>query len=418
MRRALGWSLLCVLLLSALPALADDFFFRNGDDPIVFLGDSITEQRMYTAYIEAYVLTRFPEWNVRFRNIGWGGDTSWLSKRGSFDNGLKRDILSLKPAAITIDFGMNDARGGDSNLAQYVKYQTLLAQALRDSGARVALVTPSPEERDEAGQPGGSGYNNMLWKYSQALKQVAADQGVKFVDQYTGFVKVIEDGRAAKLPNFILIPDHVHPNWAGHLIMAHQILKGLGAPSLVSRATVDAGSGLCPKAEKCIISNVKMDGDVLSFTRLDDCLPMPVRGDSAMVFSVPGYDFLDDLNRYEVAVTGLRPGNYDLAIDGERIATYTAEQLAVGANIALTAGAITRQGLDLLSTVLDKNNVYFNRWRNVQVFDFPYWAKTDQNEELRGKELARLDGDIADREAKINALRKPVPHVFSIKPVP
>ena len=34
---------------------------------MVFLGDSITEQRMYTAYIEAYVLTRFPDWKVRFR---------------------------------------------------------------------------------------------------------------------------------------------------------------------------------------------------------------------------------------------------------------------------------------------------------------------------------------------------------------
>jgi len=114
----------------------------------------------------------------------------------------------------------------------------------------------------------------------------------------------------------------------------------------------------------------------------------------------------------------LKPGSYDLAIDGEQIATYTSERLAAGANIALSAGAITRQGLELLSAMLDENNIHFNRWRNAQIPEFPYWSKTDQSEELRGKELARLDGDIADREAKINALRKPMPHVFSIKPAP
>src|ERR1035437_9113638 len=86
------------------PASADDkFFFKDGDDPIVFLGDSITEQRMYTAFIEAYVLTRFPTWKLRFRNIGWGGDTAYMQQRQGFENGLKRDILALKPAAITID---------------------------------------------------------------------------------------------------------------------------------------------------------------------------------------------------------------------------------------------------------------------------------------------------------------------------
>jgi hypothetical protein len=103
---------------------AQGFFFRNGDRPIVFLGDSITEQRMYTTFIEAYVLTRFPTWDVQFRNVGWSGDAASLYVRGSFENGMKRDILSLKPAAITIDFGMNDARGGDNNYNNYVNYST------------------------------------------------------------------------------------------------------------------------------------------------------------------------------------------------------------------------------------------------------------------------------------------------------
>src|SRR5260221_6815166 len=60
--------------------LGAEFLIHDGDR-VVFLGDSITEQRLYTTYIEAYALTRHPKWNLIFRNVGWGGDTSWLRQR-------------------------------------------------------------------------------------------------------------------------------------------------------------------------------------------------------------------------------------------------------------------------------------------------------------------------------------------------
>ena len=64
-----------------------------------------------------------------FRNVGWGGDTAWLRQRAHPDEGklfaakddeqqkmvekavgtgLARDVLPLKPTAVTVDFGMND----------------------------------------------------------------------------------------------------------------------------------------------------------------------------------------------------------------------------------------------------------------------------------------------------------------------
>ena len=60
-------------------------FLIHDNDRVVFLGDSITEQRLYTTYIEAYALTRHPEWKLWFRNVGWGGDTSWLRQRSHPD---------------------------------------------------------------------------------------------------------------------------------------------------------------------------------------------------------------------------------------------------------------------------------------------------------------------------------------------
>src|SRR5689334_22497821 len=69
-----------LLLALAISAFAGEFQIRDGDR-VVFLGDSITEQRLYTTYIEAYALTRYPTWKLSFRNVGWGGDTSWLRQR-------------------------------------------------------------------------------------------------------------------------------------------------------------------------------------------------------------------------------------------------------------------------------------------------------------------------------------------------
>jgi hypothetical protein len=72
--------LLVLTSLGAFRLCGDGFQIHDGDR-VVFLGDSITEQRLYTTYIEAYTLARHPKWNLTFRNSGWGGDTSWLRQR-------------------------------------------------------------------------------------------------------------------------------------------------------------------------------------------------------------------------------------------------------------------------------------------------------------------------------------------------
>src|SRR3981081_2023952 len=75
----LAFVFLCAITF-VIRAGAGEFFIHDGDR-VVFPGDSITEQRLYTTYIEAYALTRHPQWKLSFRNVGWGGDTSWLRQR-------------------------------------------------------------------------------------------------------------------------------------------------------------------------------------------------------------------------------------------------------------------------------------------------------------------------------------------------
>ena len=56
---------LLVLWLAGLAGVAHaqgGFALREGDR-VVFYGDSITDQRLYTTFVEDYVVTRFPEAN-------------------------------------------------------------------------------------------------------------------------------------------------------------------------------------------------------------------------------------------------------------------------------------------------------------------------------------------------------------------
>ncbi len=421
-------------------ATADKFFFKDGDR-VVFLGDSITEQRLYTTYIEAYTLTRFPTWKLSFRNVGWGGDTSWLRQRAHPDegklfgadpesqqkmvekavaSGLGRDVLPLKPTAITIKFGMNDHSYQPFNekiYNAYVRSQSQLGKVLKENGARVAFLTPQPIE-DKRPDPDKEPKNQSLRKFSDGLKQVATANSALFVDQFDPYMKLMLAARAEKPDAHIGGGDAVHPGAAGQTLMAWAVLKGLGATAMVSRAELAADSKqkLGPQPG-CKIENIKTVNGVFSFDRTDDALPMPIdkRGKAALKLA----PILDELSRYELKVTGLTGVNYELTIDGESAGAFTKDDLAKGVNLTTAEGPITQQAQQVLKLVFDKNNAYFQRWREVQLFDaskLPGWVKSEV-EAKRKAELERLDAKIADLEAQIEAARKIKPHHFELKPV-
>src|ERR1043165_3698247 len=90
-----------------LHAANSDFALRDGDR-VVFYGDSITDQRLYTTFTETYVVTRFPHMNISFVHSGWGGDRVSGGGGGPVDVRLYRDVLPYNPTVVTIMLGMND----------------------------------------------------------------------------------------------------------------------------------------------------------------------------------------------------------------------------------------------------------------------------------------------------------------------
>ena len=428
--------ILLVNMAAAAAAVAGDFAIRDGDR-VVFLGDSITEQRLYTTYIEAYALTRHPDWQLSFRNVGWGGDTSWLRQRAhpnenqlfaadentqktmvedAVGHGLGRDVLPLKPTFVTVKFGMNDHAYQpfrEDIFRAYVRSQRQIAKVLESNGARVAFLTSQPIE-DKRPDPDKDARNLSLRKFSDGLKEVAATTGSAFVDQFDPYMAILVRERAANPSGYVGGGDAVHPGPIGHTVMAWAILKGLDAPALVSRAEIDAAAQKVVEARNCRIDNVKTANGILSFDRLDNALPMPIdpKAEAALTLA----PILQDLDQYELQVRGLADGNYEVTIDGELAAKVSGEDLAKGWNMARAAGPIAQQAQQVLKMVFQKNNTFFHRWRDVQLFTFPDWAQNQATEDRRAAEVKRLDQQIAEAEAQIDRDRKPRSHHFELKP--
>ena len=346
-----------------------------------------------------------------------------MKNRGGFDAGMKRDIVPLHPMAITVNFTWNDAVSGDAGYEPYITAATKLVQQLKSSGARVALLAPSPNEDYAANQPAGSPYNRMLWKYALGLKKIAEQENVRFVDSHTPFVTAIETGRQAGVlsPNEAggkrLTADGAHLNWAGSLVFATAILKGLGASAIVSRAEIDAGAGKVLAAEGCKIEMLPPAGGALAFRRTDEYVPWFIPVDGRLALQVPGVRALEDLSRYELRVTNLTAPQYKLTIDDVPAGTFPKAQLAEGVNLSLQAGPITAQAEKLFNTVVSKNTLYTKRWSAAIISaDSPDW-QGPEGEAARQKEFGPRDAEIARQEQTINELRQPVPHVFKLVPV-
>ena len=223
--------------LLALAASAQSNFYLKDKDTVVFYGDSITDQRLYTVATEAFVLTRFPDLRVRFVHSGWGGDRVTGGGGGNIETRLKRDVFPYHPTVVTIMLGMNDGRyrrfDEDTFTTFTTGFEKILSMLNQDSpDVRLTLIEPSPYD-DITRAPGfADGYNAVLVRYGQYLRELSKRTPNSITaDLNAGVVEMLRkansgDADVAKK----IIPDRVHPGWAGHLIMATELLKSWNAP--------------------------------------------------------------------------------------------------------------------------------------------------------------------------------------------
>jgi len=398
---------IALLILTSQALAAEPFFFQKGDR-VVFLGDSITEQYQYSTDIELYLTTRFPDWNLKFLNAGIGGDTA-TGGAGRF----QEHVLNEKPTAVTIDFGMNDAGYGKFDPArnkQYVEKTAAMLDMAKKADVRVALISPNAVDR--RGRENFKLYVETQKEFYGPLKDLAAQYGATFVDQYAvtrAALEKMERDHADKVNPF---GDGVHTTSAGGLLMAHAILTGLGAPAKVSDVVIDAGQKTATP-EKCKVENLTVSADAVSFDRTDEALPVPVQKDWLTL--LPYVNDLKDLNYYGLTVKGLPKGVWGISIGGVEVAKASADDLEKGVNLGTaTAGPVWEQGQKVFQAINAKNQIVHGRFRGVVMFQAPDWL-ADVARERKPAELAKRKEQIDAKQAEVYQLAKPQTQKFELK---
>ena len=396
---------------------AEDFFFKDGDR-VVMIGDSITEQHLYSNYVEMWTVTRFPNWKITFRNVGIGGDRS-VGGNSRF----ARDVLLHKPTAMTVDFGMNDGsyrEFSDQTFKPYMDGLQGMADQAKAANIRTAWVTPQPLDNDEQGKTALTGYNQTLEKFSEGVKAISEKNNGKFVDQFHPYLNVLDAARSKESKyNRITAGDAVHPGPPGQALMAASILQGMNFPSLVAAVAVDAKQNRIVSQENCNVEGLETSATSVKFTKLDKALPFFPEDASSIL---PWTPILDQLNDYKIQVTGLVPGKYKVRIDSVDVAELTAESLATGVDISaevLKSGPIAEQAKKVKEAVENKNRYHHDQiFRGIVLTGVPEWifsvVPREQLEEKKNALINERLQKVAQLDAQVAESLKMQPHQFEI----
>jgi lysophospholipase L1-like esterase len=366
--------LLFAILLSAFAAFAQaDFYLKDGDR-VVFYGDSITDQRLYTTFTESYVLTRFPQMKVSFIHSGWGGDRVSGGAGGPIEVRLPRDLIIYKPTVLTIMLGMNDGRyrAYDPDIfQQFSSGFESIVQTVKSAlpGIRITAIQPSPYD-DVTRAPGfAGGYNAVLVRYGQFLAELASRETLTLADLNSPVVAALKKAKSIDpaLAQKIL-PDRVHPGPGGHLLMAEALLRAWHAPAEITSVEIDAESKNVSAAVNTKVTDLRVDAS-LTWTQEDAALPMPVDPkDPILSLAVRASDFVEALDRQPLRITGLPRARYVLRIDGETAGSFSRLDLADGVNLALLPTPMLKQALEVHALTIRHNQIHFERWRHLQVY--------------------------------------------------
>lgn len=306
------------------------------DDRLAICGDSITEQKMYSRIMETYLTVALPELNISTRQYGWSGE-----RAPGFLARMTNDVLRFHPTVVTTCYGMNDHlyRPYEDSIGEtYKTNQEAIVRGFKGAEVRTIIVGSSgcmgqknawgfvkgtPEER-----------NLNLCNLRNIDVDIAKHEHVGFADvfwpMFTGdFFAREKFGDSYALEG----GDSVHPDWAGHTVMAYAFLKALGVQGDIGTITVDLKNG---KAKVTKGHEVVSSGDgkiTITSSRYPFCAAGATNVHTTIRSGMTIVPFNQDLNRFILIAKHATAPNYKVTW-GEESHTYTADQLKKGVNLA------------------------------------------------------------------------------------
>jgi lysophospholipase L1-like esterase len=368
----------------AVPSFAADFELKDGDR-VVWLGSTPIEREQRYGYWETALTARWPDRKITFRNLGWSGDNVFGEARLAFDInspalGLKRMVdltLAEKPTVIFIGYGTNESFDGEAGLDKFEKGYEKLLDALAPAKARIVLLAPPLFEQSKWSGLDLRRHKKDLKSFTDAIRNLAAKRQVPFVEEFAQRFGPAEP----------LTDDGMHFTEYGYWETALNLKSELHVRMTTLEPIELDGLGVKQVAQE-VLTNP----------------PAP-----------PGHD----ARQADCIILGrnLKPGKYTLKIDGQATQTEDADtwmKPTISSGVHVYQGPSLDQAEKLRQAIIEKNRLYFYRWRpqnETYLFGF---RKHEQGK--NAKEVVEFDPLIAKAEEEIDKLKVPKTHRYELVP--
>jgi lysophospholipase L1-like esterase len=388
-RYLLAGALLVYLAPGACAQAPGPLKLKEGDR-VVLLGSALIEHEQFHGYLETRLTQCFPDATVRFRNLGWGGDTVRGDARtGGFQNPegfarLLKEVRDQKPTVIFLAYGGNESFDGEKGLPGFVQGYRHLLDQLAPLKARIVILSPTPQEDLGRPFPDPAPHNRSLQLYTAALARLADSQKHFFVDLF-GPLQAFHKAN----PQLRLTDNGLLPNELGYWLIAHEVEKQLVYRERTWRAELRFPAPGKDKQRFVRVEKLHGPDNGIRFDLLPELLPAPTAptGLAAEAF-------------LEMTVAnGLGDADFALSIDGKEVRQASANAWKEG--ILLRPEAPLRQTEKLRAAIVKKSKLFYRRWRPFNDHE-RHWG-------FIGGDFKLYDAEVAELEAEIARLRRPQP---------
>ena len=391
------------------------------DARVAVIGDSITEQKIYSKYIETYLLACTGRSDIKVFQFGWSGE-----RAGGFAARLENDLAVFNPNVATTCYGMNDASYkpyAPEIGAEYEKNMRAVVEGLKKVGVKVmAIGSPGGVDPDYFKKNvSGQDYNDNLAHLRDIAKKLAEENKQPFANVYDTMISALTQSKAALGKEYGPFGgDGFHPAPAGQLLMAQAFLKALGFDGDIGRVTIDM-KGPNTASSGHTVKGLQLGSATLESTKWPFVFDADLTSAGSNRSILPFTSFNQDLNRFTLRVLNLTSDKAKVTW-GSQSKEFSREQLESGVNLAaeftktpfdeafagLTA-AITQK--ESFETILIKNLVTHMRVIAAEAAEDPKVA------EALTKLKKKLADEHAKQDANVRKFIKPVTHTIKVEEI-
>jgi len=405
-------------LLTATPLLSAKDTALPANTRLAIIGDSITEQKLYSKFMEAYLLACTGRTDIHVFQFGWSGE-----RAGGFAARLKNDLAVFNPTVATTCYGMNDGSYVAYNPAigaEYEKNMRLVLDGLKAIGVQKVVVgSPGAVDTKFFTRFEPAVYNDNLAHLRDIAKKLASEYQQSFANVHDTMIEAMSKAKPVLGENYdVCGGDGFHPGPNGHLLMAEAFLKGLGIKGDIGQITLDLGGDASATDGHRIVSSSKGAVEIES-TTWPFCFDEDTKASASTRSILPFTRFNENLNRYLLVVKGVK-GEQAKVTWGSVTQEFTRAQLEKGINLAAEFPKTPFDAAfkDLLSAIGAKQAIETTMIKNLitQFRGLADEAKSDPEFDAALQVLVKkMSAKQAAQDANVRKRLKVVKHTLKVE---